>query len=130
MKTQMSPKIYRNKITIDATGKILGSLAVEIANLLRGKNKIFFVSHLDIGDFVEVDNPQNIKLTGNKLNQKLYIHHTGYIGNLKTITLKNRLLNDPEGIIRDAVRGMMPHNRLSKGWLKRLSFKFNSQETK
>lgn len=125
MKTIMTPKIDRQRHNIDASGKILGRLATEVAVLLRGKNKSYFVNHLDVGDFVTVFNPEKIRVSGNKLTDKIYRHHTGYIGHLKEITLADKMAKDPIGVIRAAVSGMLPKNRLHKKWVKRLDFKIN-----
>lgn len=121
-------KITRKKYEIDATNKILGRLAVEIANHLRGKDKVNFVYNRDIGDWVEISNPNKVKVTGNKLKDKMYYRHSGYIGNLKQINLKDLLSKNPEKVIYDAVRGMLPANRLRKLWLSRLTFKYQNKD--
>lgn len=122
MKTIMHFDQERQHHTLDATDQVLGRFATRIANLLRGKNKPTFTHHIDCGDFVTVSYPGKIVVTGDKLNQKLYRHHTGYIGHLKQITLKDYMHKDPSGVIRSAVLGMLPHNRLRSIWIKRLNF--------
>lgn len=105
---------------VDAKGKILGRLATKIANLLRGKEKPNFVPYLDMGDNVVVINASQIRVTGKKLDQKIYYRHTGYLGGIKQETFKELLKRKPEEIIRKAVSGMLPNNRLKKFWLKKL----------
>ena len=124
MKRTSNSKIEREKVVINADNKILGRLSVEIANILRGKNKVNFVYNQDIGDFVEIINPDKIRVTGNKLMTKIYYRHSGYIGNLRQLNLKDALLKNPELVIRHAVKGMLPSNRLQKKWLSRLTFKY------
>jgi len=110
----------RKTHTIDAKGKVLGRLATEIAVLLRGKNKPDFAPNKDIGDFVAVKNVNRVKLTGKKLEQKIYYHHTGFMGGLKKIPLKKVLKENPDKILRGAVLGMLPKNRLRAKQIKRL----------
>jgi len=105
---------------VDATGKILGRLASQIAIKLRGKDKPIFTPHMDAGDFVIVINAEKIKLTGRKWDNKYYYHHTGYMGGLKKITARKLLEKKPEEIIRHAVRGMLPKNKLGRRLLKKL----------
>lgn len=112
--------INRKWYVIDADGKKLGRLASEIASLLRGKHKPEFTPHLDIGDYVIVINAEKIVLTGNKESQKLYRRHTGYVGNLKTISYKDMLKKHPERIVEIAIKGMIAHNKLSKQILSKL----------
>lgn len=97
---------------IDATGKNLGRLSTCVARILRGKNKPCFTPHMDTGDFVVITNAEKIAVTGNKLNDKMYYHHTGFQGGLKSITLKDLLKKDPEKVIYFAVRGMLPKGAL------------------
>jgi len=114
----------RETHTIDATNKSLGRLATEIADLLRGKKKVGFAPYKDEGDFVKVGNIAQMKITGRKFKQKKYYHHTGYLGNLKEITMEK--LADKKGIkevLRKAVFGMLPKNKLRAQIIKRLSFK-------
>ena len=98
---------------IDAKGKTLGRIATQIAVLLRGKNKPTFTPNVDTGAFVVVINAKDVKLTGNKLEQKMYYRHSGYIGGLKAISAKKMLEEFPERVIYHAVKGMLPKNRLS-----------------
>jgi large subunit ribosomal protein L13 len=104
----------------DAEGQALGRLATQIATALRGKDKPTFTPHLDMGDFVIVTNASKIKLTGQKVTQKLYRHHTGFFGGLKQIRMDEQLARHPDRIIRDAVWGMLPKGRLGRAQLKHL----------
>jgi large subunit ribosomal protein L13 len=99
---------------IDAEGKILGRIATRIATLLMGKGKPEYRPNVDCGDFVVVINAEKVKVTGNKMEDKIYRKHTGYIGGLKEIKLKNLLLKKPERVIEFAVKGMLPKNRLAE----------------
>lgn len=122
MKTY-SPKpenINREWFLVDAQNQILGRLASQIAHRLRGKHKPEFAPHMDNGDFIVVVNCEKIKVTGNKLQKKNYYRHTGYVGNLKSITLEKQLQQKPEEVLRTAVRGMLPKNRLGRAMLKKL----------
>ncbi|SKA69052.1 50S ribosomal protein L13 [Desulfobaculum bizertense] len=122
MKTY-SPKpeeITHEWFVVDAEDKILGRLATEIATRLRGKHKAEFAPHVDCGDFVVVINAEKIKVTGNKLDQKMYYHHTGYPGGIREASLKVMLEKKPEDVIIKAVRGMLPKNRLSTQLLAKL----------
>ena len=122
MKTY-SPKpenIDREWFLVDAQNQILGRLASQIAHRLRGKHKPEFAPHMDNGDFIVVVNCEKIKVTGNKLQKKNYYHHTGYVGNLKSITLEKQLQQKPKEVLRTAVRGMLPKNRLGRAMLKKL----------
>ncbi len=122
MKTFMLRKedVKRDWYLVDATGKTLGRLASEIAKILMGKNKPTYTPHIDGGDFVVVVNAEKVFVTGKKLNQKIYYKHTGYFGHLKETTLKEMLEKKPEEVIRLAVRGMLPKNKLRDRRLKRL----------
>jgi len=122
MKTFMLRKedVKRDWYLVDATGKTLGRLASEIAKILMGKNKPTYTPHIDGGDFVVVVNAEKVFVTGKKLNQKIYYKHTGYFGHLKETTLKEMLEKKPEEVIRLAVRGMLPKNKLRDKRLKRL----------
>ncbi len=113
-------EIKRKWFLIDAEGKNLGRLCTEIAKILRGKNKPIFTPHLDCGDFVVVINAEKVKVTGNKLADKNYYRHSGYIGNLKVTSLEEMMKKSPEIVIRNAVRGMLPHNTLGRKILKKL----------
>ncbi len=105
---------------IDATNKILGRLAVEIANLLRGKNKPNFVPYLDVGDKVIVINTDKIKVTGRKMKQKIYYRHSGYPGGIKATRLEEAMEKDSRQVIRKAVYGMLPKNKLRDKIIKKL----------
>lgn len=105
---------------VDADGKVLGRLATEIAVLLRGKNKPSFARHVDTGDFVVVINAEKVRVTGNKLDDKMYYHHSGYPGGLREQTLKEVLAKKPEEVIAKAVRGMIPKNVLGRAVIKKL----------
>lgn len=119
----MTNEITRNKIEIDATGVAAGRVATQVAMALRGKNKPNFVPHIDSGDFVTVINAGQIKFTGRKLVQKDYYHHSMYPGGLKTVSLKKVFAKDPTEVIRKAVYGMLPKNKLREGMMKRLTIK-------
>ena len=103
----------RNWRVIDAEGKVLGRLAVEIANALRGKDKPTFTPNQDCGDFIVVTNAAKIKTTGDKLRQKIYHRHSGFNGGHRMETMGNLLKRRPTEVLRRAVKGMLPHNRLS-----------------
>jgi len=105
---------------VDAEGKVLGRLASEVANVLRGKNKPIFTPHVDTGDFVVVVNAEKVKLTGNKWSQKMYHRHSGYIGGLKSVSAEDLLRKKPEALIQHAVKGMLPKNRLGRKMIKKL----------
>jgi len=105
---------------IDARDKILGRLASEIAILLRGKHKPIFTPHMDAGDYVVVVNADKVVLTGDKLEKKIYYHHSGYVGGLKEIPAKEMLRRRPENLIRFAVKGMLPKNSLGRRQLTKL----------
>jgi large subunit ribosomal protein L13 len=105
---------------VDADGKILGRLASEVANVLRGKNKPIFTPHVDTGDFVVVINAEKVKLTGNKWSQKIYYNHSGYIGGLKSVSAEDLIKKKPEKLIQHAVKGMLPKNRLGRQMIKKL----------
>jgi len=122
MKTY-SPKqqdIKHEWLLVDLKDKTLGKAAAKIADLLRGKHKVTYSPHLDCGDFVVAINAKDIKLTGKKLENKVYQHHTRYPNGLKTKTAGELLLSKPERIIENAVAGMIPHNKLKKDILKKL----------
>jgi large subunit ribosomal protein L13 len=122
MKTY-SPKpedANREWFIVDATDKILGRLATEITVRLRGKHKPEFAPHMDMGDFIVVINAEKIKVTGQKLDKKIYYKHTNHPGGLKQKTLREMLERKPENVITAAVKGMLPKNRLSAQLLKKL----------
>ena len=105
---------------VDASGRTLGRLASELAIRLRGKHKPEYTPHVDTGDYIVVVNASKVRVTGDKLNQKIYHRHTGYIGNLKSVPLKKVMQQTPERAIVSAVRGMLPKNRLGRAMLRKL----------
>ena len=113
-------EVERKWYVIDATGKPLGRLAVEVADLLRGKNKTTFTPHVDCGDFVIVTNVEKMVLTGKKLGKKYYYHHTGYIGHMKSVRYDNLMESKPELALQLAVKGMIPDNTIGRKALTRL----------
>ena len=113
--------IKRETYRIDASGKILGRLATEVATILMGKKKPMFVPYLDTGDFVVVTNASKIKLTGKKMQNKTYTRHSGYPGGLKVETFDKMIIRKPEFIIEHAVLGMLPGNKLGKAMIKKLT---------
>ncbi|MDD5622781.1 MAG: 50S ribosomal protein L13 [Actinomycetota bacterium] len=113
-------EIKKKWFLVDAKDKNLGRLCTGIARILRGKNKPTFTPHLDCGDFVIVINADKIKVTGNKLKNKNYYRHSGYVGNLKVTSLEKKMEKSPEFVVRNAVKGMLPHNILGKKILKKL----------
>jgi large subunit ribosomal protein L13 len=110
----------RNWLVVDATGKTLGRLATQIADVLRGKRKPDYTPHIDVGDFVVVVNAEKIAVTGNKRAQKRYYRHSGYPGGLRSRTLGDMLERRPEEVIRLAVKGMLPRTRLGRAQLRKL----------
>ena len=115
-----SETVTRDWFVIDAEGKVLGRMATEIARRLRGKHKAEFTPHVDTGDYIVVVNAEKVQVTGNKSKDKLYHHHTGFIGNLKTINFSDLQQKAPEQIIMKAVKGMLPRNPLGRAMLKKL----------
>ena len=113
-------EIVRKWYIIDAEGKPLGRVATEAAKLLRGKHKPTFTPNMDVGDHVIVINCSKAILTGNKLNQKVYRHHSGYIGGMKEVSAKDMLQNNPEKAMMLAIKGMLPHNTLGRNSIKKL----------
>jgi large subunit ribosomal protein L13 len=122
MKTYLAPvnEIEKKWYVVDAENKVLGRLASEIANRLRGKHKPTFSSFIDNGDFIVVTNAEKVALTGNKLDDKKYYRHTGYMGGLKETSAKDLLIKHPTDLIMHAVRGMLPKNKLGRAQLKKL----------
>ncbi len=112
--------VERKWYVVDAEGQTLGRLASEIAKVLRGKNKAIFTPHADTGDFVIVVNAEKIKVTGKKLDQKMYYHHSEYVGGMKETTLKEMLEKHPERVIEFAVKGMLPKGPLGREMYKKL----------
>ena len=113
-------EVSHNWYLVDASGKTLGRLATEIARRLRGKHKPEYTPHVDTGDYIVVVNAEKVRVTGNKMQDKMYHHHTGYIGNLKSINLEKLLAKAPERVIETAVKGMMPKNTLGRAMYKKL----------
>lgn len=122
MKTQVAKKteVVRDWYLVDAENQVLGRIATQIANVLRGKNKATFTPSVDTGDFVIVVNAEKIALTGNKMADKAYYSHSGFPGGLKTITAGKLLEKKPEELIRKAVKGMLPKNKLARHMLSKL----------
>ena len=112
---------------IDTKGQTLGRLAGLIARLLRGKHKASFTPHLDCGDFVVVINASQLLITGKRLDEKNYYHHSNYPGGLKTTSLRDQMKNRPDRVIRAAVWGMLPHNKLGRQLIKRLKIYAGSE---
>lgn len=118
-----SPKasdVQRNWLVVDVDGRVLGRVATQIASLLRGKHKPTFAPHMDMGDFVVVLNAEKIVVTGRKSEQKVYYRHTGYPGGLRTTPYKVMLQKHPERILKFAVKGMLPKNRLGRRLMRKL----------
>ena len=113
-------EVRRDWYVVDATGKTLGRLSTEIAHRLRGKHKPEYTPHVDTGDYIVVINAAKVRVTGNKLQDKMYHHHTGYIGNLKSISLEKLLDKAPERVIEHAVKGMLPRAPLGRKMLGKL----------
>jgi large subunit ribosomal protein L13 len=113
-------EVARDWYLVDAEGQTLGRLATQIADTLRGKRKPQFTPHVDTGDFVIVVNAEKIRVTGNKLDQKRYYRHSGYPGGIRSRTLREQLDRRPTEVIRTAVRGMLPKNRLARKQLVKL----------
>ncbi len=107
-------EVRRDWFVVDATGKTLGRLSTEIARRLRGKHKPEYTPHVDTGDYIVVVNAEKIRVTGNKLKDKIYHHHTGYIGNLKSVPLEKMLDETPERVLQKAVKGMLPRGPLGR----------------
>ena len=122
MKTYMAnpDKIERKWYVVDAEGQTLGRHAAEVAKVLRGKNKPEFTPHIDTGDNVIVINAEKIKVTGKKLDQKVYYHHSDYVGGMKETTLREMMAKKPEQVIELAVKGMLPKGPLGRTMIKKL----------
>jgi large subunit ribosomal protein L13 len=122
MKTQFAKKgdFDRKWYVVDAKDAVLGRLAVKVATYLRGKNKPVFTPNVDTGDFIIVINADKVRLTGNKQTDKMYYHHSGYVGGIKAKSAKDLLEDRPEKIIEQAVWGMLPKNRLGRTMIKKL----------
>jgi large subunit ribosomal protein L13 len=113
-------EVTRRWYVVDAEGQTLGRLATQIADTLRGKNKPQYTPHIDTGDFVVVVNAEKIAVTGNKLDEKRYYRHSGYPGGLRSRTLREQLQRRPTEVLRKAVKGMLPRNRLARAQLTKL----------
>jgi len=113
-------EVEREWHVIDASGKTLGRLASEVAQLLRGKHKPMYVPYLDTGDFVVVINASKVRVTGKKAEQKIYYHHSGYPGGLKSTSYAKMMESHPTRVIKHAVKGMLPHNRLGAAMFNKL----------
>jgi large subunit ribosomal protein L13 len=113
-------EVRREWYLVDADGKTLGRLASELARRLRGKHKPQYTPHVDTGDFIVVVNAEKIHVTGNKLQDKMYYRHTGYVGNLKSMNLEKLLQKAPDRAITLAVKGMLPRNPLGRAMLRKL----------
>ncbi len=122
MKTFMASEatIDRKWYVVDAAGMTLGRLASEVAKVLRGKNKPIFTPHMDTGDYVIIVNAEKIKVTGKKLDQKIYYHHSDYVGGLKQTTLRDKLAKKPEQVVELAVKGMLPKGPLGRQMYRKL----------
>lgn len=112
--------VQREWFVIDAAGQTLGRLATQVATLLKGKHKPIYTPWMDTGDYVIVINVDQIHVTGRKLDQKIYYRYSGYPGGLKSISLRDQLDQNPDRVLRSAVRGMLPHNRLGRAMFKKL----------
>ena len=122
MKSYMaSPStVERQWYVVDATGHTLGRLASEVASILRGKNKPTFTPHIDTGDYVVIVNADQIKVTGKKMDQKIYRHYSGYVGGMKEQTLKEKLAKKPEDVLYLAIKGMLPKGPIGRQMIKKL----------
>ena len=122
MKTFMAipATIDRKWYVVDATDMTLGRLASEVASVLRGKNKPIFTPHMDTGDYVIIINAEKIAVTGKKLDQKIYYHHSDYVGGMKSATLREKMNKKPEEVIEHAVKGMLPKGPLGREMYKKL----------
>lgn len=121
--------VQRDWYLIDAEGKTLGRLATEIARRLRGKHKVEYTPHVDTGDYIIVVNAEKVRVTGNKMKGKIYYKHTGYIGNLKSISLEKLLQKAPERVIEMAVKGMLPKNPLGRAMYRKLKVYAGSEHS-
>ena len=122
MKSYMAnpAKIERKWYVVDADGQVLGRMAAQVASVLRGKNKPEFTPHEDVGDYVIIVNAEKVKVTGRKLDQKIYYHHSDYVGGMKETTLREMMAKKPEKVVELAVKGMLPKGPLGRQMLKKL----------
>lgn len=112
--------VERKWYVVDAEGKTLGRLASEVANVLRGKKKPIYTPHIDTGDYVIIVNAEKVKITGKKLDQKIYYHHSEYVGGMKETTMREMMKTKPEFVLTHAVKGMLPKGPLGRQMLKKL----------
>jgi len=122
-------EVKRDWFLVDADGKTLGRLASEIASRLRGKHKAEFTPHTDTGDYIVIVNAEKVKVTGKKFDDKMYHHHTGYVGHLKSIAFKDLQAKQPEEIINKAVRGMLPKGPLGRDMFRKMKVFAGSEHT-
>ena len=120
-------EIKRGWFLVNAEGKTLGRLATQVAHRLRGKHKPEYTPHMDLGDYIVIINADKVKVTGNKLNGKIYYHHTGYIGGIKSITLSKMLEKTPERVLEIAVKGMLPKGSLGREMYSKLKIYAGSE---
>ena len=122
MKSYMAnpAKIERKWYVVDADGQVLGRMAAQVASVLRGKNKPEFTPHEDVGDYVIIVNAEKVKVTGRKLDQKIYYHHSEYVGGMKETTLREMMAKKQEKVVELAVKGMLPKGPLGRQMLKKL----------
>ena len=113
-------EVKREWFVIDAEGKTLGNVSTEAARRLRGKHKAIYTPHVDTGDYIVIINAEKVEVTGNKAKNKMYHHHTGYIGNLKSISFEKLQATHPERIIETAIKGMLPKNSLGRDMYRKL----------
>jgi len=113
-------EVRRDWFVVDATGKTLGRLSTELAHRLRGKHKPEYTPHVDTGDYIVVVNAEKVRVTGNKLKNKMYHHYTGYVGNLKSKSLEKMLEDSPERVLQNAVKGMLPRGPLGRQMFSKL----------
>ena len=122
-------EIKRDWFLVDANGKTLGRLATEVASRLRGKHKAEYTPHVDTGDYIVIVNAAKISVTGNKFDDKMYHHHTGYIGNLKSVPFKDLIKKKPEEVIQKAVKGMLPKGPLGREMAKKMKVFAGNEHT-
>ena len=119
--TPRAAEVRRSWVVLDAAGRPLGRLASEVAQILRGKNKASYSPHMDVGDYVVVVNASRVGITGNnKLREKMYYRHSGYLGSLRAVSLEEMMARHPERVIEHAVRGMLPKNSLGRSMFRKL----------
>ena len=125
--TAKPAEVKRDWFVVDASGKTLGRLATEIARRLRGKHKAEYTPHVDTGDYIVVINAKDVQVTGNKRTDKLYQHHTGYPGGIKSITFEKQIAKKPEKVIETAVKGMLPKGPLGREMFRKLKVYADAQ---